>query len=61
MSTDTKGEYSINRIQRLLEEEFPDVAGLQPFDHPPPASRVYHSVDTADTAPIHCKVRPLTD
>ena len=56
-----KGEYSINRIQPLHEEEFPDVAGLQPFDHPPPAAQVYHSVDTADTAPIHCKVRSLSD
>ena len=51
----TKGEYSLNRIHRLLEDEFPDVAGLQPFDHPPPAAQVYHSVDTNDTAPIHCK------
>ena len=52
----TKGEYSLNRIHRLLEDEFPDVAGLQPFDHPPPAAQ-----DTANTAPIHCKVRPLSD
>ena len=57
----TKGEYFINRIQRLLEEEFPDVAGLQPFDHSQSTSKVYHSVDTADTAPIHCKVQPLSD
>ena len=52
----TKGKYSLNRIHRLLEDEFPDVAGVQPFNHPPPAAQVYHSVDTADTAPIHCKV-----
>ena len=57
----TKGEYSLNRIHCLLEDEFPDVAGLQPFNHPPPAAQVYHSVDTADTTPIHCKVRPLSD
>ena len=50
----TKGEYSLNRIHRLLEHEFPDIAGLQPFNHPPPAAQVYHSVDTADTTPIHC-------
>ena len=57
----TKGEYSLHRIHRLLEEEFPDVVGLQPFDHPPPAAQVYHSMDIADTAPIHCKVRLLSD
>ena len=57
----SKGEFSINRIHRLLQEEFRDVAGLEPFDHPMLASRVYHSGDTADTAPIHCKVRPLSD
>ena len=57
----TKGEYSLNRIHRLLEDEFPDVAGVQPFDHLPPAAQVYHSVDTADTTPIHCKVRPLSN
>ena len=41
----TKGEFSINRIPLLLEEEFPDAASLQPFDHLLPASRVYHSVE----------------
>ena len=44
----SKGEFSINRISRLLETEFCDVAGLEPFDHPPPASRVYHSVDISE-------------
>ena len=57
----TSGEYSINRIQRILEHEFPDVAGLQEFESPPPASRIYHSVDTADAPPLHCKVRPLNE
>ena len=55
----TKGEYSLNRIHRLLEDEFPDVAGLQPFNHPPPAAQVYHSVDTADTAPIHLGLQSI--
>ena len=44
-----------------FEEEFHDIAGYEPFQHPPPASRVYHTVDTANTAPIHCKVRPLSE
>ena len=57
----SKGEFSINRIHRLLKEELPDIAGLEPFYHPPPPSRVYHCVETADTATIHCKVRPLSD
>ena len=48
-------DFSINRIHCLLEEEFGDVTVYEPFDHLPPASRVYHAVDTADTAPIHCK------
>ena len=54
-------DFSINRIHRLLEEEFCDVKGLEPFNHPLPASRVYHSMVTANTAPIHCQVRPLLD
>ena len=57
----TKGKFSINRVQQLLEDEFPDVAGLQPFNHPPPDARVYHTVHTADLAPIHSKLRPLSD
>ena len=28
---------------------------------PPPASRVYHTVNTADSLPLHRKVRPLSD
>ena len=57
----TNGDFSINRIHCLLEEEFFDVAGYKPFQHQPPASMVYHLVDTDDTAPIHCKVRPLLE
>ena len=57
----SKGEFSVNRLQRLLEDEFPDVAGLQPFDHHPPEARVYLAVDTADVSPIHSKVRPLSE
>ena len=53
----SSGDFSINRIHRLLEEEFCDFAGYQPFQHPAPPSRVYHTVDTANTAPIHCKWR----
>ena len=34
-------------------------SGFELFENPPPASRVYHSVDTADAVPLHCKVRPL--
>ena len=49
------------RIHRNLKEELHNIAGYEPFQHPPPASRVYHTVDIADTAPIHCKVRPLSD
>ena len=49
-----EGEYSINRLHRLLEEEFRDVAGYEPFVYPLPTSRVYHAVDTGDSLPLHC-------
>ena len=49
----SNSEFSINRIHCLLEEEFRDMAGYEPFQNPPPASRVYHSVDTADATPLH--------
>ena len=55
----SNSDFSINRIHRLLEEKFRDMAGYEPFQNPLPVSTVYHSVDTADAAPLHCKVRPL--
>ena len=47
----SSGEFSINRIHRLLKEEFQDVVGYEPFQNLPPAFRVYHFVETADAAP----------
>ena len=61
MSSASGGKFSINRIQHLLEEEFWDVAGYEPFLHPTPASQVFHFIDTANSQPLHSKVRPLSD
>ena len=55
------GEYSINWINCLLEEEFWYMVGLERFQYLQPTSMVYHTIDAAELPPLHCKVRPLPD
>ena len=55
------GEYSINQIQQLLRQEYRNVAGLEEFEGLPPAYRVFHNVSTTASAPLHSKVRPLSE
>ena len=43
------GEYSLNHFQWLLEAEYQDVAGYEPFTNPPPASRIYYTFNTTNS------------
>ena len=43
------GEYSLNHFQWLLEEEYRDVAGYEPFSNPGLASRIYYTINTTNS------------